>query len=307
MTTAKRPVWLAEEGRGWDHIRIHARVLFHPDLSAHDIRVYGVIAWHAEVESGDATQGQPTLARESDCSDRQVRKSVAVLEAAKLLVVIRPPGKATVYRLTPPPKVAIRVPRNLLPESKAKALDAEEATPPRNDVPPRQQVPPRNVVPPRKLVPETPERASGVPRNVVPHNNKRALETSLNPSLLPTAAEETGSSSQPPTPTPDDKAQLQASIVEILDLDPGDLTKSARGALSNAVSQLLEVGATPEQVRRRAGQWPLRFKGATLTPSALAKHWATLNGGAGPAGELPEVCPHGRRQGFRCSECLDAR
>jgi hypothetical protein len=61
-----------------------------------------------------------------------------------------------------------------------------------------------------------------------------------------------------------------------------DLTRSARGALNRALKDLREVDATPAEVSARAGRYRERWPKVSLTPSALAKHWAELTDGSGP-------------------------
>ncbi len=57
-------------------------------------------------------------------------------------------------------------------------------------------------------------------------------------------------------------------------IDQASITRSARGAINRAVRELKEVNATPEQIRERAEVYRLRFFGATLTATALARRWA---------------------------------
>lgn len=42
------------------------------------------------------------------------------------------------------------------------------------------------------------------------------------------------------------------------------------------ITELLEAGATPQEMIRRAKAWPAHFDSATLTESALVKWWDTL-------------------------------
>lgn len=55
-----------------------------------------------------------------------------------------------------------------------------------------------------------------------------------------------------------------------------EITKSLRGELNKAISELKKVEAKPRDVLRRSVVYRQKFPGAALTPSALAKHWATL-------------------------------
>ena len=51
-------------------------------------------------------------------------------------------------------------------------------------------------------------------------------------------------------------------------------TESARGAYNRARKDLAGVGATPEEIHRRAGIHRLKWPDISLTPSSLARHWA---------------------------------
>lgn len=66
------------------------------------------------------------------------------------------------------------------------------------------------------------------------------------------------------------------AVIEACGLDPTELTKQGRGAANNAVRQLRDVAATPEEIHRRAARHRTQWSGATLTPSSLAKNWAQL-------------------------------
>src|SRR5690606_38135511 len=74
-----------------------------------------------------------------------------------------------------------------------------------------------------------------------------------------------------------------------------ELTASARGALNRATKELRDLHATPAEVHRRATAYRATYRGATLTPSALAKHWPSLNGQHDPdrvtTADLDRICP----------------
>lgn len=63
------------------------------------------------------------------------------------------------------------------------------------------------------------------------------------------------------------------AVVAACGLDPGELTKSARGGLNSALKDLRDVNADPAQVPARAAVFRSRWD-VPLTPPALAKHWA---------------------------------
>lgn len=91
-----------------------------------------------------------------------------------------------------------------------------------------------------------------------------------------------------PTPTPTTtvaplKATRQKDLVfeavcEVLGIDwQHDLSPdgSGRGSINKAVQDLKAANATPDEIRKRAKEWPSQFS-VTLTAPALAKHWASL-------------------------------
>ncbi len=98
---------------------------------------------------------------------------------------------------------------------------------------------------------------SGVVGRLCPHN--RQLPVS-DPSLAPAVAD----------------AGVRDAVIAGCQLDPAKLSARASGQLSNVVAELVEVGATPHEVTRRAAAYRDRWPAATLTPHALAKHWAQL-------------------------------
>lgn len=68
------------------------------------------------------------------------------------------------------------------------------------------------------------------------------------------------------------------AVAEVCGIDWSDgLNDVEAGPLRRSVKALKAVDATPDEVRRRAANWPLVFEGATLTPMALAKWWGRLS------------------------------
>jgi DNA-binding transcriptional MocR family regulator len=59
-------------------------------------------------------------------------------------------------------------------------------------------------------------------------------------------------------------------------INTGNLTASARGALNRAVKELRDVNATPEQIAAVAKSYRNHYPNATLTPMALVKHWSAF-------------------------------
>jgi len=54
------------------------------------------------------------------------------------------------------------------------------------------------------------------------------------------------------------------------------MTRSARGQLNKAVKELREIEATEEQVKAKAKAYRQQYPNATLTPTALVKHWSSF-------------------------------
>ena len=52
--------------------------------------------------------------------------------------------------------------------------------------------------------------------------------------------------------------------------------KSLRSHVNAIVAGLKELGATPEEIRRRRQRWPELFPRAIVTAQALLKHWDLL-------------------------------
>lgn len=78
------------------------------------------------------------------------------------------------------------------------------------------------------------------------------------------------------TPPVERRDELFEAVCGVCNLRWRELTPSARKPLNSAVSQLKQVGATPDEVRRRALRFQSRYPTATLRPTALARHWPEL-------------------------------
>jgi hypothetical protein len=84
-----------------------------------------------------------------------------------------------------------------------------------------------------------------------------------------------------PTPTPT-KEEAKASstrnpvwdaLTEVFGEASTESAKTLRGKVTRSLSA---AGATGDEVRKRARSWPRHFEGATLTETALEKHWDAL-------------------------------
>lgn len=66
------------------------------------------------------------------------------------------------------------------------------------------------------------------------------------------------------------------TLLEFPHAFPEPTNDAARSKRNQAVKLLRQSGATPDQIRARVAAWPLHFPDATLTDTALAKHWDRL-------------------------------
>lgn len=60
-------------------------------------------------------------------------------------------------------------------------------------------------------------------------------------------------------------------------IDTGGINDAARGRYNKAVKLLKDSNATADEIIIRAMRYRKKFKGAALTPTALASHWAELS------------------------------
>jgi DNA-binding transcriptional ArsR family regulator len=76
-----------------------------------------------------------------------------------------------------------------------------------------------------------------------------------------------------PTRKADD---LFVTVAQVCGISLDGITRTARGQLNKAVKELREVQATPEQIHHKAKAYRTQYPNATLTPTALTKHWSSF-------------------------------
>lgn len=78
-----------------------------------------------------------------------------------------------------------------------------------------------------------------------------------------------------------DSELLIAALAQVESSDPAQLPPKARVALRDALAEIQSVASdvTPDEIRRRAGAYRGKWPNCTLSASALARHWAKLDGG----------------------------
>lgn len=68
-----------------------------------------------------------------------------------------------------------------------------------------------------------------------------------------------------------------AALCEVSKTNTRELPAAARSSIGKIAKELVEVGASPDEVRARAQRYRDRFgPDISLTPGSLSKHWATL-------------------------------
>lgn len=117
---SQRPVWLGEDHRRWDHVRIHLALLHDPAVGANEQAIYLGLAMHAELGSGTSFPSLETLAGYAKCSVKTARRAVFALRDANWISIQERPGSSNVYLLLPPPP---------LPKTTGVVVN----TPPKND------------------------------------------------------------------------------------------------------------------------------------------------------------------------------
>ena len=104
---SSRPFWLGEDQRGWDHVRLHVQLIRDPRIGAAEMAVYAGIAVHAEANTGEARPSKDTLAEYAQISVRAVYDATQVLKKTGYIQIEHRHGKASIYRLMPPPVIHI--------------------------------------------------------------------------------------------------------------------------------------------------------------------------------------------------------
>ena len=81
---------------------------------------------------------------------------------------------------------------------------------------------------------------------------------------------------KPPESVTKKKDSLFETVAEVCGIGLTTLTRTARGQLNKAAKELREIDATEEQVRHKAKAYKAQYPNATLTPTALIKHWSSF-------------------------------
>jgi len=80
----------------------------------------------------------------------------------------------------------------------------------------------------------------------------------------------------PPKSVSRPRDNLFEAVAKACGITLTSLTRSSRGQLNKAVKELREVGATEQDVHAKAKAYRTQYPNATLTPTALVKHWSSF-------------------------------
>jgi DNA-binding MarR family transcriptional regulator len=80
----------------------------------------------------------------------------------------------------------------------------------------------------------------------------------------------------PKEPIPKLKDELFETVAEVCGINLTNMTRSARGQLNRATKELRDIQASPEQIHAKAKAYRTQYPNATLTPTALTKHWSSF-------------------------------
>jgi len=253
-----RPVWLGEDKHLWDHIRVHTTLLEDTRLSIYDVMVWLGIAYHANIDEGEAWPDQVTLARVARCGISMVQKSIKNLTNCGWIKVARMDqkrGRPLTYQLLSPP--ALCVPRT---DNKTGVLPV-----------PQQPITGTTYV--SLPVPHTDAFLNEQePIEQEPLNKNQKLKDLKPLAILPNRKGDENRK----------RDLLFDALISELKIREKDLTGSTRGAINKSLKELRSVGATAEEIHRRCENYRLTWPTITLTASALVKHWAILSSASSP-------------------------
>jgi biotin operon repressor len=199
---------------------------------------------------GGAWPSVATLARYANCSERHVQRAISNLaELGEIRVVKQAGGNEQTRRDRRPNlyKVLVRCPSNCDGSSQHKLRGDAGVT--RTDG-----------------VTESDQRGDiSDTHGVTPVSPEPSLEPSKE--LL---------AATPPESVRRPTDNLFESVAKACGISLTNLTRSSRGQLNKAVKELREVGATEQDVQAKAKAYRTQYPNATLTPTALVKHWSSF-------------------------------
>jgi hypothetical protein len=70
--------------------------------------------------------------------------------------------------------------------------------------------------------------------------------------------------------------ELWDAVVQACGWDVEPMTKAQQGRTAAAVKDLRNIGASPDEVKRRASHYKAKYPGMDVTPTALSANWASI-------------------------------
>ena len=199
---------------------------------------------------GGAWPSVGTLARYANCSERHVQRAIqSLVELGEIRVVDQAGGNSETRRDRRPNlyKVLVRCPDNCDGTAQHRLRGDADGTPPNGAT-------------------KSTERGDISDANGV---TPVSPEPSLEPSKKTLA-------DKPPESLTKKKDNLFETVADVCGIGLTSLTRSARGQLNKAAKELREIDATEDQVRHKAKAYKTQYPNATLTPTALIKHWSSF-------------------------------
>lgn len=246
-------------------VRVMSWVWDHAQTTGTDHVVLLAIADAADDDGTDAWPTVTTLARKARVSRPTLYRSLARLQASGVLVVEHQAGGRAEMRADRRPNRYTIV----MGEPQSDAPDGVSPVTPRTD---------DGVSP---VTPREAERGlTGASTGSHSCETQNVLEQ---PQDLVSTSDEVLTRQQSKTgKTPRKRDPLFDAAVDACQIDPAELTRPARGALNAALKDLRAVDATPDEIHQRAEAYRRMWPTVTLTPTALARHWAECVPRAGP-------------------------
>jgi len=214
---------------------------------------------------GGAWPSIATLSRYANCSDRHVQRAIAnLVELGEVRVVKQGGGNDETRKDRRPNlyKVLLRCPSHCDGSSQHRTRGDADDTPAGG-------------------VTESKERGDISAENgVTPVSPEPSLEPSSNSIATPSESPKKSAKTD----------ELFEAVATACKIDWTVLTPSGRGPINRAVKELRDIGVTPDQVGPRAAAYRRTYPDISLTPTALAKHWAALTPAGTPKRAARPAC-----------------
>lgn len=233
-------------------------VLFAP-ISPTAVRLYGVLARHADKEEHFSIVGRGKLAEQMRCAVDTIDRAMVELGEIGAVAVEHRTDPDNPLHLLPNRYVLAVAP----PETPGRTSRARAAT--------RRSAPTRAGAPRGKAAAEEPERVLG----------SRGRSGSSKPSQPPKAVDK-----RPRPPDP-----IFEALCELQGHGWADLNSTERGRLNKARILAAESKASPEAIREAARRWPDVMGDATLTAIGVMGNFHRLLSGPSRASRRPPDPP----------------